>query len=265
MRRILPFAVICILLAASWLAAQQNNIVRPIEIDDVLTNPGIGFMTFQRFNGDTLNPGAGWTEGYPVEYQEFDGDLTNIDHPATSLAYWRVYWRYVHPAPDSIDWHPDRQGDRNRGIARPDRNPAGSPRMAASDDVPDWYREMVGPEEKELQNRKWRTDPEQSALPQTFRRPDQAPWAGATTVTRRWRRWTSRLSGYWGEGSGSHRGKHLFQWQQLNLCYLDGFKKTHLIWQPLNGDSPDPGILVARPADRRELARWPQQRRGPAA
>ena len=47
------------------LTAQQVNRIRvkPKEIHDVLTNPGIGFTTFQRFNGDTLNPGPWWTEG----------------------------------------------------------------------------------------------------------------------------------------------------------------------------------------------------------
>ena len=29
--------------------------VKPVEIFDVLNNPGIGFTTFQRFNGDDLN------------------------------------------------------------------------------------------------------------------------------------------------------------------------------------------------------------------
>jgi Domain of unknown function (DUF4832) len=52
--------------------AAEEVIVRPREIDDVLTNPGIG-------------------------YQEFDGDLTNPDHPASTTAYFRVYWRYVEP------------------------------------------------------------------------------------------------------------------------------------------------------------------------
>ena len=41
--------------------AQKTVYVRPVEIDDVLINPGIGFMTFQRFNGDELNEGSGWT------------------------------------------------------------------------------------------------------------------------------------------------------------------------------------------------------------
>ena len=47
-------------------------VIRPHEIDEVLSNPGMGFMTFQRFNGDLLNEGSGWTEGFPIDYQEFD-------------------------------------------------------------------------------------------------------------------------------------------------------------------------------------------------
>ena len=41
----------------SSVIAQETIYVRPVEIDDVLINPGIGFMTFQRFNGDALNEG----------------------------------------------------------------------------------------------------------------------------------------------------------------------------------------------------------------
>jgi hypothetical protein len=47
----------------------QTITVRPKEIDDVLNNPGIGFTTFQRFNGDRGNAGLQWTEGFPIEYQ----------------------------------------------------------------------------------------------------------------------------------------------------------------------------------------------------
>ena len=48
--------------------------IYPQTIDDVLLNPGIGFNTFQRFNGDKLNEGLGWTEGFPIEYQDFNGN-----------------------------------------------------------------------------------------------------------------------------------------------------------------------------------------------
>ena len=95
MRRALPLLVAVLLPAASAAQSPEVRIVRPLEIDDVLVNPGMGFTTFQRFNGDPLNEGMGWTEGHPIEYQDFDGDLTNEDHPMTSLAYFRVNWRFV--------------------------------------------------------------------------------------------------------------------------------------------------------------------------
>jgi len=52
-----------ILLSASFFngfsqIADNEIVIRPAEIYDVLTNPGIGFMTFQRFNGDELNDGT---------------------------------------------------------------------------------------------------------------------------------------------------------------------------------------------------------------
>ena len=63
---------------------------------ELLANPHIGFCTFQRFNGDALNPlaGRGWTEGHPIVYQPFGGSLKNESHPDSTVAYFRLYWRY---------------------------------------------------------------------------------------------------------------------------------------------------------------------------
>ena len=61
-------------------------------------------MTFQRFNGDELNEGAGWTEGFPIDYQDFKGNLTNKDHPATTIAYWRIYWKFLEPEMGKYRW-----------------------------------------------------------------------------------------------------------------------------------------------------------------
>ena len=54
---------LCLVLLAmsmgvSQASAQQNEtvVVRPKEIDDVLVNPGMGITTFQRFDGQALNP-----------------------------------------------------------------------------------------------------------------------------------------------------------------------------------------------------------------
>jgi hypothetical protein len=110
--------------------AQKTVIFRPKEIDDVLTNPGIGFMTFQRFNGDTLNQAKGWTEGKPIVYQDFDGDLTNEGYPDTTIAYFRIYWKFIEPEQRAgaaqISLGPDRQEPRDRAPARSDPDAAHS-------------------------------------------------------------------------------------------------------------------------------------------
>jgi hypothetical protein len=220
--------------------AAEVRVVRPAEIDDVLVNPGTGFTTFQRFNGDALNEGMGWTEGRPIEYQEFDGDLTNEDHPMTSLAYFRVNWRFVEPRRGEYDWGMidralDTAAARGQGLLL---------RISPYEgeiDVPEWFRERVGPEE-DLADRKWRTDPENPLYVERFgglirqlgARYDGHPDLEAVDVS---------IVGYWGEGSGSHKLRDETR-KALVKSYLDGFRKTPLLLQPLNGDAPDPAFLV---------------------
>ena len=48
-------------------AGQRSTvIVRRAEIQDVLVNPGMGITTFQRSNGQALNPGLEWSEEGPT-------------------------------------------------------------------------------------------------------------------------------------------------------------------------------------------------------
>src|SRR5690349_18085363 len=94
--RVLTAGLVFLTLTITLLAGDVVT-VRPKEIDDALVNPGVGFMTFQRFNGDSLNAGLKWTEGFPIDYQPFSGSLTNQNHPLTSIAYFRVYWKFVEP------------------------------------------------------------------------------------------------------------------------------------------------------------------------
>src|SRR5512136_1328826 len=144
-----------IVAAALVLSAQAADMVtiRPKEIGDVLVNPGIGFMTFQRFNGDRLNEGLKWTEGFPIEYQEFAGSLTNQDHPLTSIAYFRVYWKFVEPEQGQYRWDLLDKAlttARSRGQTLMLRiAPYGT---GKDNDAPAWYRALVqGQEiEKEL-------------------------------------------------------------------------------------------------------------------
>jgi hypothetical protein len=213
---------------ASELSAQKTITVRFKETDEVLTNPGIGFTTFQRFNGDKSNEGASWTEGKPIEYQKFEGNLTTSDYPMSSIAYFRVYWRFLEPEMGKYNWemidyalktaHEHRQRLMLR-IA-----PYGQ--GGITEDVPDWYRKMVGP------NRKWKADywivdPEDSRYADYFgkliselgRRYDGHPDFESVDVS---------IVGFWGEGSNSVLLTQITR-EALVSAYTDNFKKTPLI------------------------------------
>lgn len=216
--------------------------VRPVEIFDVLNNPGIGFTTFQRFNGDELNEGMGWTEGLPIEYQKFDGDLTNKNQPQTSIAYFRVNWRFIEPECEKYNWPMIDKALRTAAERGQTLMLRISPYEAGAEkDVPDWYRKMVGPEQQQ-QIAKWRVDPEDPRFLKYFggmvkalgQRYDGHPDLESVDVS---------FVGYWGEGEGGHLLTDNTRLALINV-YLDNFKKTYLNFQPLNGDAPDPDFLV---------------------
>jgi hypothetical protein len=206
-------------------------VIRPREIDGVLYNPGMGFMTFQRFNGDALNEGAGWTEGFPIDYQEFNGDLTNRDYPSTTIAYWRVYWKFMEPEQGKYRWDLlDRALDsaRSRGqtlLLRIAPYGTGEER-----DVPRWYRDMVGKEKEWAYNNpvnKWMVDPEDPRYARYFggliramgKRYDGHPDLEAVDLS---------IVGAWGEGAGSELLTRATREALVN-AYTDSFKKTPLI------------------------------------
>ena len=141
-------------------------VVRPREINDILNNPGIGFTTFQRFNGDTLttlNNNLEWTEGHPIVYQQFKGNLINKQYPQTTIAYWRVYWKYLEPERGRYRWD---LIDQALATAE-ERGQTLMLRVASygsgNNDVPAWYRDMVGKNMNWKYNNpvnKWLVDPE---------------------------------------------------------------------------------------------------------
>ncbi|UCF38818.1 MAG: DUF4832 domain-containing protein [Acidobacteriota bacterium] len=228
MRALLCLMLMLMLLCSfHFVAAQSEVIVRPTEIDDVLVNPGIGFMTFQRFNGDTLNEGLGWTEGFPIEYQDWDGNLENEGYPATSMAYFRVYWKFIEPKNKQYRWDLiDRALDtaEQRGqtlLLRIAPYGTGEER-----DVPDWYRTLVGPESG-LPEDKWQTDPEDPRYLEHFggliralgNRYDGHPNLESVDLS---------IVGAWGEGAGSEMLTRATR-EGLVDAYLDSFKTTPLV------------------------------------
>ncbi len=229
MKKSFNFLIVLYILSiiAVEVTAQKTITVRFKETDEVLTNPGIGFMTFQRFNGDDLNAGIKWTEGKPLDYQEFDGNLENKDHPMTSIAYFRIYWRYLEPEMGKYNWH---MIDKALKIAH-ERQQTLLIRIApyggGPDDVPDWYRSMVGGPELWPEHEGWRVDANDPRYAEHFGRfiaafgkyYDGHPDLESVDLS---------IVGFWGEGSGSTM---LTQETRENLvnAYTDNFKKTPLI------------------------------------
>lgn len=206
-------------------------VIRPQEIDEVLDNPGMGFMTFQRFNGDELNEGSGWTEGFPIDYQEFDGDLSNPNYPSTTIAYWRIYWKYMEPEEGVYRWDMLDQAlemARSRGqtlILRIAPHGTGDDK-----DVPQWYRAMVGTENEWNYNNpvnKWVVDPEDPRYALYFggliralgQRYDGHPDLEAVDLS---------IVGAWGEGAGSELLSQPTREALVN-SYTNSFRLTPLI------------------------------------
>jgi hypothetical protein len=221
---------VSLILLSMWPFAalgQETIIVRPKEIDDVLTNPGIGFMTFQRFNGDRLNEGQRWTEGFPIAYQAFDRSLKNDGYPDTSLAYFRVYWKFIEPVQGQYRWDLIDKALETAGSRRQTLLLRIAPYGTGADnDVPDWYRTMVGKEEK-LPEAKWRTNPEDPRYVEHFGamiralggRYDGHPLLESVDLA---------IVGAWGEGAGSERLTQKTR-EALVDSYLEAFPKTNLI------------------------------------
>ncbi len=228
------------LFSGRFSSAQETVIVRPKEIQDVLVNPGIGFMTFQRFNGDTLNSEQTWTEGFPIEYQSFGGDLTNDHYPNTSLAYFRIYWKFIEPEKNQYNWNlidTALKTARSRGQTLLLRiAPYGT---GPERDVPDWYREMMGNEEN-LPEEKWQTDPEDPRYVRYFggmiralgERYDNHPDMESVDMA---------LVGAWGEGAGSELLSDRTR-KALVDCYLEAFRDTDLIMLLTDAKTNEYGI-----------------------
>ena len=211
------------------MAFGQAVIVRPQQIDDVLINPGIGFMTFQRFNGDSLNAGLKWTEGYPIAYQEFKGSLKNENFPDTSMAYFRIYWKFVEPAMGRYNWemldHAILTAHQRKQTLMLRLAPYGT---TDDNDVPDWYRTMMGKEGPEkLAEKKWRTDPEDPRYARYFgnmvravgARYDGHPDLESIDLS---------IVGAWGEGAGADLLSEKTR-EALVDAYVDAFHQTPLV------------------------------------
>jgi hypothetical protein len=223
--------ILALFLLPAFAAAQPARTVRPQEIDDVLVNPGIGFTTLNRFNGDPLNEGTRWTEGHPIPDYPFNGRLDVPLQPMTTIAYLRIYWKYLEPEMGNYNWA---MLDRVLRTAR-ERRQALMLRVAPygtgkDTDVPAWYRQLVGDESARKLPAKWATDPENPLYVKHFTafvralaaRYDGHPDLDSVDVS---------IVAAWGEGEYTDRLADATM-RALVDSYLDHFHKTPLMMQP---------------------------------
>jgi hypothetical protein len=95
-------ALLTIGLAVQSYGQKDTIIIRPTEIEDVFVNPGMGITTFQRFNGQALNPPYTWSERGPIT--ELQDAVPKPEFPDTSIAYLRWYWSTIEPEPGEFHW-----------------------------------------------------------------------------------------------------------------------------------------------------------------
>ncbi len=251
----LRFALVlfCLGYVGTVCGQQADVVVKPKLFDGVLVNPDIGFTTFQRFNGDSLNAGTKWTEGFPIEYQPFRGTLQTKDFPMTTIAYFRVYWRFIEPQEGVYNWDlldkalktaHERHQTLMLRIA-----PYGT---APISDVPDWYRKVAGEALRKAPSdgrhsawsrpssstqpawapyeAQWMVDPMNPAYVHFFgdmvralgNRYDGDPDLNVVDIS---------IVGPWGEGAGTQLLTKQAM-EGLMDSYLDSFHKTPLVVQP---------------------------------
>jgi hypothetical protein len=199
-------------------------VIRPVEINDVLINPGMGFTTFQMFNGDNFRPNQDVLNEADLGIYGKNKSSENLNHPPTSIAYFRIQWKFVEPEPgkyrwDFIDGLLDMAHKKGQSLMLRISPYKGHPR----DDVPEWYRQMVGPE-RQFSHEKWVVDPEDPRYTKYFgamvralaERYDGHPDLESIDVS---------IVGFAGEGGGTEL---LSEKTMKNLLdpYIEGFKKT---------------------------------------
>src|SRR3989442_12425200 len=93
-----------LILATGGQGFGQSNVivVRPKEIHNVLVNPGMGITTFQRFEGQALNPPLTWSEEGPTE--RLVDPERKPEFPPTSVSYCRWVWDVIEPKRGEFHW-----------------------------------------------------------------------------------------------------------------------------------------------------------------
>jgi len=215
-------------------AQGQTTIVRPVEIQDPLVNPGMGIQTFQRYNGDSLNTGVTWSEAGPVSSLKAPQEAPEF--PQSSVAYCRWHWATIEPEQGKIHWEiidlalaeARRHGQRLMIRLMP---------YDPEHPLPQWYRESGARRANSRSSKDakiWQPDFSDplyfkywSALvTEAGRRYDGHPDLDSVDIS---------TVGYWGEGWSDYMPEFEVQKKLIDV-YLKAFRKTQLV---MNFDEPE--------------------------
>lgn len=225
MTRTFPALTLCLGLA--HLSGQETRVIRPVEIQDVLVNPGMGIETFQRFQGQALYPTQRWSEVGP-ESKVADASPAP-DFPASSVAYVRWFWSQLEPAPGKYRWEIiDTALDEARRhhqkldlrmMPYDNRNP-----------LPEWYRNSGARRANQPPDKDgaiWSPDASDPRYAGQWNalvraagaRYDGHPWLDAVDIS---------TVGYWGEGWGPYLPDWATQKALIDV-YFEAFPRTPLL------------------------------------
>lgn len=214
--------------------AQTNVVVvRPVEIQDVLINPGMGITTFQRFNGEALNSPLEWSERGPEAKRT--QAATKPDFPAATISYCRWYWDTIEPEPGKFRWDII---DLALEEARAHGQTLAIRLMPYSnhDPLPAWYRNSgarrankPGDKDGEI----WQPDFSDplylkywgELVAEAGKRYDGNPYLDSVDIS---------SIGYWGEGWSPYMPAFSYQEPLIDI-WLNAFQKTLLL---MNFDEP---------------------------
>lgn len=229
------FAFACLLMLVGDVLAQGTIIIRPEESHAVFNNPGKGFTTFQMFNGDNHKPNQDVLSNFDLSRFENPGnDLRNTDYPQTTIAYFRIQWHALEPEQGKYRWdYVDGLLDLARQRGQTLMLRVSPYKWRAAEDVPKWYREMVGgssPDQRTsngFAHEKWIVDPEDPRYAQYYggmiralgKRYDGHPDMESIDVS---------LVGWAGEGGGTELLTDPTM-KALMDAYLESFTQTPLV------------------------------------
>jgi Domain of unknown function (DUF4832)/Beta-galactosidase len=202
-------------------------IIRPKEIHDVLINPGMGITTFQRFNGQPLNPPLSWSEEGPTE--RIADPQQKPEFPLTSVSYCRWVWDVIEPKRGEFRWEII---DLALAQAREHGQTLAIRLMPYTDKhaLPDWYRNSGArrankPSDKDKNI--WQpdyTDPLflkywGELVAEAGKRYDGNPFLESVDIS---------SIGYWGEGWSPYMPDFSYQ-KNLTDIWFDAFRVTPLL------------------------------------